>query len=139
MTWLIDTNVISEVRKRGRCHPNVARWWNGVRREDLFLSVVTLGEIRRGIESIRPRDPVQAATLELWLRGLSEVFARRILRIDVQVADTWGRLTAVRSVPTIDAQLAATAIVHGLIFVTRNTVDVAGLGVAVLDPFAAIG
>lgn len=135
MTWLVDTNIISEVRKGPRCHPSVASWWGAVEDRDLFLSVLTLGEIRRGIESVRQRDPAKAATLERWLRDVSEAFGARIIGVDSAVADAWGRISSVRSVPVIDALLAATAQVHDLVLVTRNTADVGGLGVRTLNPF----
>lgn len=135
MTWLVDTNIISEVRRGPRCHPRVAAWWAAVEDRDLFLSVLTLGEIRRGIEGIRHRDPAKAATLERWLRDVSEAFGARIIGVDLAVVDAWGRMSAARSVPVIDALLAATAQVHDLVLVTRNTADVSGLGVRTLNPF----
>lgn len=135
MTWLVDTNIISEVRKGSRCHPSVASWWAAVEDRDLFLSALTLGEIRKGIESVRPRDPVKAGALERWLREVSDVFGARIIGVDPAVADAWGRMSASRSVPVIDALLAATAQVHDLVLVTRNTADVSGLGVRTLNPF----
>lgn len=137
MTWLIDTNVISEVRKGPRCHPGVAAWWAGVEDRDLFLSALTLGEIRRGIEQVRRRDSTKAVALEAWLTEIASAFGPRVLGVDLPVAEAWGRMLAMRSVPIVDALLAATAGVHGLVLVTRNTTDVAGLGVRVLDPFAA--
>lgn len=135
MTWLVDTNIISEVRKGPRCHPGVAAWWAAVEDRDLFLSVLTLGEIRRGIEAIRHRDPAKAATLERWLRDVSEAFGARIVGVDLAVAEAWGRMSVARSVPVTDALLAATAQVHDLVLVTRNTADVSGLGVRTLNPF----
>ena len=135
MTWLVDTNIISEVRKGPRCHPGVAAWWAAVEDRDLFLSVLTLGEIRRGIEAIRHRDPAKAATLERWLRDVSEAFGARIIGVDLAVAEAWGRMSVARSVLVIDALLAATAQVHDLVLVTRNTADVSGLGVRTLNPF----
>jgi predicted nucleic acid-binding protein len=135
MTWLVDTNVISEIRKGPRCHPSVASWWAAVEDRDLFLSALTLGEIRKGIESVRPRDPVKAGALERWLREVSDVFGARVIGVDPAVADAWGRMSASRSVPVIDALLAATAQVHDLVLVTRNTADVSGLGVRTLNPF----
>jgi predicted nucleic acid-binding protein len=135
VTWLVDTNIISEVRKGPRCHPGVAAWWAAVEDRDLFLSVLTLGEIRRGIEGIRQRDPAKAATLERWLRDISEAFGARIIGVDLAVAEAWGRMSVARSVPVIDALLAATAQVHDLVLVTRNTADVSGLGVRTLNPF----
>ena len=135
MTWLIDTNIISEVRKGPRCHPAVAAWWAGVEDRDLFLSALTLGEIRKGIEGVRPRDPGRAAALEGWLAEVVDAFGPRVLGVDAAVAETWGRISALRSVPVVDALLAATARVHDLGLVTRNTADVEGLGVRVLNPF----
>ena len=135
MTWLIDTNIISEVRKGPRCHPAVAAWWAGVEDRDLFLSALTLGEIRKGIEGVRPRDPGRAAALEGWLAEVVDALGPRVLGVDAAVAETWGRISALRSVPVVDALLAATARVHDLGLVTRNTADVEGLGVWVLNPF----
>jgi toxin FitB len=135
VSWLIDTNVISEVRKGARCHPAVAAWWGGVEDRDLFLSVLTMGEIRRGVEAVRPRDPAKAAALEGWLAEVVEAFGARVLGVDAAVAEAWGRMSAARSVPVVDALLAATAAVHGLVLVTRNTADVEGLGARLLNPF----
>ena len=91
--------------------------------------------MRRGIESVRRRDPSSATRLDRWLRDLESQFEDRILPVDARVAEQWGRLTAVRSLPVVDALLAATALVHHLTLVTRNVRDVAGTGVAVVDPF----
>jgi len=137
VTWLIDTNIISEIRKGARCHPGVAVWWASVEDRELFLSVLTLGEIRRGIEGVQHRDPAKAAALERWLREVVDAFGARIIGVDLAVADAWGQMSAARSVPVIDALLAATAQVHDLILVTRNTADVSGLGVQTLNPFDA--
>ena len=139
MTWLVDTNIISEVRKGARCHLAVAAWWSGVEDRDLFLSTLTIGEIRRGVEAVRTRDPDKARALEAWLQAILKAFGPRILGIDAAVAESWGRISAIRSVPVVDALLAATASVHGLVLVTRNATDVAGLGVRVLNPFEPSG
>jgi len=135
VTWLVDTNVISEVRKGTRCHPAVAAWWADVADRDLFLSALTLGEIRKGVEGVRPRDPAKAAALEGWLAEVAEAFGPRVLGVDAAVAEAWGRMSAIRSIPVVDALLAATARVHDLVLVTRNAADVEGLGVQVLNPF----
>lgn len=135
MTWLIDTNIISEVRKGARCHPAVAAWWSRVEDRDLFLSMLTIGEIRKGVETVRARDPEKARALETWLQAIVQAFGPRILGIDAAVAESWGRIAAIRSVPVVDALLAATASMHGLVLVTRNATDVAGLGVRILNPF----
>lgn len=133
--WLLDTNIISEIRKGPACHPAVAAWWQRVEEGELFLSSLTLGEIRKGIEQLRPRDPERAGRLDAWLAELAASFGDRLLPVDAAVAEAWGRLASGRSLPVIDALLAATAHVHGLVFVTRNGADVAGLGVPLLDPF----
>ncbi len=135
MSYLIDTNIIAEVRKRGRCDPHVARWWARVADADLFLSVLVLGEIRKGIELARPRDPVKASALERWLDAVSHTFAARILPIDQAVSDAWGRLNAGRPRPTVDSLLAATAKVYDLTLVTRNVDDVDSAGIKLLNPF----
>lgn len=136
MSFLIDTNIISEVRKGARCNPGVARWWAEVAEGDLWLSSLILGEIRKGVELARRRDPDKAAVLEAWLGEVVAGFGDRLLPVDAGVADEWGRISAIRPVPVIDALLAATAKANGLTLVTRNEADVAGLGVQVLNPFA---
>lgn len=135
MSYLIDTNVISEVRKRERCDPAVKLWWRSVEDDALFLSALVLGEIRKGIEKARPRDPAKATALERWLEDVTTAFADRILPVDQAVADAWGRMAAQRPVPVIDALLAATAKVNGLTIVSRNAPDLENLGAAVLNPF----
>lgn len=135
MNYLIDTNIISEIRKRDRCDARVAAWYASIDDEGIYLSVLVLGEIRRGIERVRRSDPAQARALENWLNELTKSFADRILPVDQPVADTWGRMDAERPLSTIDALLAATAKVNGMTLVTRNSSDVVGLGVPVLNPF----
>ena len=137
MTFLIDTNIISELRKGDRADPAVATWWNGVDEDDLWLSPLVLGEIRKGVELVRQRDPGKAEALEAWLADVNSHFGDRVLPIDTAVAEQWGMINAIRPVPVIDALLAATAKANGLILVTRNVADVAGLGVDVLNPFEA--
>ena len=137
MTFLIDTNIISEVRKGDRADPVVATWWNGIDEDDLWLSPLVLGEIRKGVELVRQRDPGKAEALEAWLADVNSHFGNRVLPIDTAVAEQWGMMNAIRPVPVIDALLAATAKANGLILVTRDVADVAGLGVDVLNPFEA--
>ncbi len=100
---------------------------------------MTLGERRRGIERLRPWDGVRARVIEASLAELYVLFASRVLSMDTAVAEEWGRLTAPRSRPEANSLLAATALVHGLVLVTRNVRDVEGLAVPVLNPFAAAG
>lgn len=135
--FLLDTNVISEVRKGERCNPRVAAWFTAVRDTDLFISVLVTGEIRRGVERLRRRDARQAEALERWLEELADSYADRVLPIDARVADAWGRLGALRPVPVIDGLLAATARVHDMTLVTRDASAVDDLGVNVLNPFEA--
>lgn len=135
MSYLIDTNIISEIRKGARCDASVAAWWASVQDDELFLSPLVLGEIRRGVELSRRRDVQKAAALERWLGEVTAAFADRILPIDATVAEEWGRMSAIRSVPVIDALLAATAKANGLTLVTRNENDVSDLGAEVLNPF----
>ena len=137
MTFLIDTNIISEVRKGDRGDPAVATWWNGVSEDDLWLSSLVLGEIRKGVELARRRDPRRAEALEVWLTEVMSRFGNRVLPVDTAVAEQWGRMNAVRPLPVIDGLLAATAKANGLTLVTRNVADVAELDVDVLNPFEA--
>ena len=138
MTYLIDTNVISELRKRDRCDANVASWYASIDDSEIYLSVLVLGEIRKGIERARPNDPAKARALERWLNAVAEAFADHILPIDHVVADEWGRMSAKRPVPSIDALLAATAKAHRMTLATRNISHIADLGAEFLNPFAPI-
>lgn len=135
MSYLLDTNVLSELRKGPRGHPHVAAWLASVPDHTIYLSVLVLGEIRRGIERMRRRDPRAATTLEDWLTQVITGHRDRILVVDHIVAEEWGRMTASRPFSTVDSLLAATAKVHGLTLVTRNIVDIATTGVAYLNPF----
>lgn len=135
MNYLLDTNIISEVRKGTRCDLHVARWFENISDDSVYLSVLVLGEIRKGIESKRLRDKAQAVALEKWLANVSEAFGERILTVNEAIADEWGRMSAIRSLSVIDGLLAATARVHRMTLVTRNISDVTGLGALVLNPF----
>ena len=136
--FLLDTNVVSEVRKGRRSDPSVSNWYTGVGESQFFISSLTIGEIRRGIELVRRRGDIeQAEALETWVQTIVEEFSGRILSVDADVADTWGRMSALRPVPVVDGLLAATAEVHDMTLVTRNVSDVEGLGVQVFNPFGA--
>lgn len=137
MTYLVDTNVISELRKGARCDPNVAAWYAGVAEAGLFLSVLVIGEIRSGIERLRRRDPRQAAAIASWLAAITRDFEDRILPIDRAVAEVWGLYNARHPIAAVDGLLAATARVYGLILVTRNVADFARTRCALLNPFEA--
>lgn len=136
MSYLLDTNVISELRKGERADASVRAWFSGLDDEEIYLSVLTIGEIRRGIESVRRRDPDSAAALDSWVARLSEAHRDRILPIDRAIAEEWGRMNVPDPLPVVDALLAATARVSGLTFATRNTADVESAGVELLDPFS---
>jgi predicted nucleic acid-binding protein len=133
---LIDTNVMSELRKEQRCDAGVRQWFEATDEEDMFTSVIVLGEIRQGIERIRLRDAVQARALEKWLRRIADEYANRLLPLDQQVADQWGRLGLRQPVPVLDAFLAATALVHGLTVVSRDEEGFRHTGVTVINPFS---
>jgi len=135
VSYLLDSNIVSELRKRERANPGVRQWVAGVDDAELFLSVLTVGELRRGIESVQRRDRTRALVLNRWFHALVTGYEPRVLIVDRRVAETWGRLNAVASLPAIDSLLAATAHVHGLTLVTRNTRDVTRTGVPCLNPF----
>ena len=135
--WLVDTNVISELRRRDP-DANVRAWFAQRPATELYLSVLTLGEIRKGVEALT--DSGRRTVLNQWLeRELPVFFADRLLPIDAGVAHQWGQLLAKagRSLPAIDSLLAATALHHNLVLVTRNLKDVAGLPLKVLNPWDA--
>lgn len=137
MKFLLDTNVISELRKRSRAHPNVIRWVEATPTVDLCTSVLVLAEIRRGIELKRRMDAAQAAGLDEWFTRFRERLGSRVIGIDEEIADAWARLNVPDPLPFIDGMLAATAKVRGLTLVTRNVADIARTGAALLDPFQA--
>jgi len=134
--YLLDTNILSELRKENRCDAGVRQWFEEARSEDLFISVLVLGEIRHGIERIRQRDQAQAGALEKWLRRVSAEFADRVLPVGEKIADQWGRLGLRQPVPVLDAFLAATAITHELIVVSRDEAGFRNTGVQVVNPFS---
>lgn len=134
--YLLDTNVISETRK-SRADSGVMAFLSAADTAGLFLSVLTLGELRKGVEAKRRTDPVAADRLGAWVEGIETTFADRMLPIDAAAARCWGELSAGRSLPVIDTLIAATAISRGLTLVTRNTRDVASTRVPLVDPWQA--
>jgi predicted nucleic acid-binding protein len=134
--YLLDTNVLSEVR-RLRGDAGVKRWISSVGTEDLYLSVLTLGEVRRGIGLLSRRDPVQADVYEAWLVTVLRDYADRVLPVDAAAAEEWGRMNVPNPVSVVDGLMAATAKVRNMTFVTRNTADVARTGARLLNPLDA--
>ena|SRR5664280_2309287 len=135
MAYLIDTCIISELRKAS-CNPGVAAWMTSIQPDEAFLSVLTFGEIRRGIELRRPKDARAAGALDRWLSGLETHYSDRILPITPAIADRWGRLSPSQPLPVTDGLLAATALEHKLTIVTRNMADFQRSGANTLNPFA---
>ena len=135
MTYLLDTDVVSELRRPER-EPRVAEWIGSVHAHELHVSVLVLGELRAGIERLRRRgDGLQASALDGWFTDLRDAFGERSLPVSSAVAECWGRLNAERPLPVVDGLMTATALVHDLTLVTRDASAVAGTGVRVLDPW----
>ena len=133
--YLMDTDVLSALHRVER-HPQVARWVAAQRESDLYLTVITIGEVERGIASVRSRDPAFSDRLARWLDRVLRVHARRLLPVDLPVARRWGRLCARLGRNDTDLMIAATALEHGLTVVTRNVRHFKPTGVPVLDPSA---
>jgi toxin FitB len=136
LSYLLDTNVVSELRKGRRCDPGVASWFAEVSSEEIYLSALILGEIRKGIENIRRRDQPAAEALEGWFQELVATHSDRILSVDQSIAEQWGRFNVPDPLPVLDGLLAATASVYNLTLVTRNLQDVERIGVDCLNPFS---
>jgi predicted nucleic acid-binding protein len=134
VSFLLDTSVVSEVR-RVAANADVRAWLASVPGTELFLSVLVIGEIRQGVERLRRRDPAQADVYETWLFRLLREYGDRVVPINPAVAEKWGRLNVPDPLPVVDGLMAATALVHGWTFVTRNTAGLARTGVTLLDPF----
>lgn len=136
--YLVDTNVLSEMRKKEKANPGVIEFFESVINKDepLYLSVITIGELRRGIELIRHRgDSRQVGLLEKWLEIVLTEYSDNILELDEDTAQLWGKLRAPHHEHAIDKQIAATALIHGLTVVTRNEKDFFETGVRILNPF----
>lgn len=136
--YLVDTDIISEARKGEKADPGVREFFVTASRDGipLYLSVVTIGELRQGVERIRHRgDTAQAKRLEGWLRQITTTYAESILPIDEEIAHVWGRLRVPNPENPLDKQIAATALIHDLTVVTRNTLHFAPTGVRLHNPF----
>ncbi|MCH9671953.1 MAG: type II toxin-antitoxin system VapC family toxin [Gammaproteobacteria bacterium] len=137
--YLIDTNVLSELRKRKRAHAGVTAFFADAtaRNAELFVSALTIGELRRGVELIRNRgDRPQALRLEAWLATLMDDFDEHILPIDTDVAQMWGALRVPHHENALDKLIAATAAIHGLTVVTRNEAHFRDTRVPIINPFS---
>lgn len=135
MNFLLDTNVISEVRKR-EPNPQVSTWLAQLRTEQISLSVLTIGELRRGISVLARKAPARARVLDDWVSQLEQTYQDRILPVTTEIATRWGEINSARTFPAVDSLLAATAIEHGLTVATRNEKDFADTGVTVFNPFS---
>ena len=135
MPFLLDTNIMSELRRGEACDPKVMKWAKSTKGERHCISILSLGEIRRGIETLRRKAPDQCPAFEIWLDRLQANYADDILPISASVVDRWGYLMALRTFPVIDSLIAATALVHRLTLATRNTDDFVDSGVDLVNPF----
>jgi predicted nucleic acid-binding protein len=135
MSFLLDTNIISELRKGAQGTRSVFRWHQDHSAGEMYLSVLTTGEIRKGIESCRGKDPLQAQVLEKWLQSLERVFEKRILPVTAEIADLWGRIYSGANVSVVDSLLAATAAYYDFTVATRNVRDFQRCGVDFINPF----
>ena len=133
--YLLDTNVVSELRKGSRGNPEVRAWLEIQRAAQLWLSVLVVGELRRCVHLIGRRDAASAAVLAQWLDGIIEDFSDRILPVTATIAQQWAAMSVPDPIPVVDGLMAATAAVHDLTVVTRNVADIGRTGVRWVDPF----
>ena len=139
--YLIDTNIVSETRKKERANPGVVKFFDRVvaSGEPVYLSVVSVGELRRGVELIRHRGETdQAKLLEAWLTMVLDRYGENILAFEADAAQVWGRLRVPNPGHELDKQIAAIALVNNLTVVTRNTADFEGTGVKLINPFLPV-
>ena len=134
--FLLDTNVVSELRRGDRADPGVRQWFEAHAADQLWLSALVVGELRRGVELLRRRDAKAGDVLSAWLDGVTTEFGDRVLPITMEVCERWGVLNVPDPLPVVDGLMAATALEHELVLVTRNTRDVERTGVQVDNPFS---
>ena len=134
MSFLLDTNVVSELRKKSP-DPGVVDWVKSMKSAQLYLSVLVVGEIKYGVERLATRDPRRAAAIDVWRERLVRSYSDRIVPVSLEVAEVWGRLNAGARLPLADGLMAATALVYDWTFVTRNAADVERTGARLLNPF----
>ena len=137
MSYLLDTNIISEFRKEDRCNSGVKKWRKSVVPEETFLSVIVMGELRQGIEKLRVRDRAGARKLDVWFSGIRAAYGHQILAVTSEICHVWGSNSFLWPLQTADALIAATAMQHGLTLVTRNDHDFQRCGVDYINPFEA--
>ena len=135
MSYLLDTNVISEFRKEDKCNSGVRKWRNSVAHEETFLSVIVMGELRQGIERLRERDKAGARKLDVWFSGIRAAYGQQILAVTSEVCHVWGANSLLWPLQTADALIAATAMQKELTLVTRNEHDFQRCGVDFINPF----
>ena len=135
MSFVLDTNIVSEACKGSRAYVGISRWFSSIAAEDLYLSVLVAGEIRQSIEGLRRRDQIQTDHLGVWISGLRRRYADRILPMDLEIAEEWGCTNAPDHISSRDGLMAATSKVRNITLVTRNTADVARTGVHLLNLF----
>jgi predicted nucleic acid-binding protein len=135
MGYLLDTNILSELRKGERADKNVLVWAEQIHRDRQVISVLSFGEIEKGIRIIKRRDVDQAIVLTHWKNQLQQIFANETVPVCSRIAQKWGEISAQRSLPVIDGLLAATALVHHLTLATRNIRDFSGLDLKIVNPF----
>ena len=134
--FLLDTNVVSEFRKRQRADANVKNWLEQNKGGEFWLSVLVVGELRRGVELVSRRDPDSGAVLRAWFDSVVKDYGDRILPVTIEIGERWAMISQQDPVPVVDGLLAATAIEHDLVLVTRNIVDVERTGARLINPFS---
>ncbi len=137
MAFLLDTNILSELRNPSKANPNVLQWAKNHALDQHYVSVLSLGEIRKGIEILRRKAPQQCPAYERWLNSIRTDYKDNILLLSDTILDRWGILMANKTLPAFDSLIAATALSLNLTLVTRDEKDFQGVGMHVINPFAA--